>query len=132
MPTVVCTAVLWANRWHLNVLGYGDDAAKALGVNVTLLRGVVIFTTTLLTTASVSVGGLIAWVGLVVPHIAKMIVGPDMRHLIPTSAVLGALFLLIVDNIACTWLTMEIPLGILTALIGAPFLVALIAWNRQW
>lgn len=132
VPVLVCGAILWQSRWRLNVLGFGDDAAKALGINVTLLRVTVIFTATLLTTVSVSVGGLIAWVGLVVPHIARMIVGPDMRRLIPTAALLGAIFLLLVDDVARTWLTMEIPLGILTALIGAPFLVALIAANREW
>lgn len=132
VPVAVCIAVLWMLRWRLNVLAFGDDTAKALGINVTLLRALVIVCATLLTTSSVAVGGLIAWVGLVVPHLARMTVGPDMRILLPTTALMGALFLLIVDNVARTWLAMEIPLGILTALVGAPFLVALIIANRQW
>lgn len=132
VPAAVCCAILWANRHRLNVLGFGDDAARAMGVNVTQLRVLVIIIATLLTTASVAVGGLIAWIGLVVPHISRMLVGPDMRRLIPITALLGGIFLLVVDDIARTWLTMEIPLGILTALIGAPFLVALIAANREW
>lgn len=132
VPALICIGVLWVNRWRLNVLSFGDDTAKALGVNVTVLRAVVIVCATLLTTTAVSVGGLIAWVGLVVPHLARMIVGPDMRVLLVTSALMGAAFLLLVDDIARNWLTMEIPLGILTAVVGAPFLLALIIANREW
>ena len=104
----------------------GDDEARALGVNIDKLRILVIICCTLLTAAAVSISGIIGWVGLVIPHVARMIVGPDHRKLLPASIALGAFFLLLVDDVCRTAVSIEIPLGILTAIIGAPFFVYLL------
>ena len=97
-----------------------------MGVNTTLLRLIVVICATLLTAASVSVSGMIGWVGLIIPHICRMLFGYDYRRLIPASAMLGAAFLLVVDDAARLVTTNEIPLGILTAFIGAPLFLYLI------
>lgn len=108
-------------RWRINILSMGDEEASSLGVNTELLKAAVILCSTLLTAAAVCVGGIIGWVGLVIPHIGRMLVGPDHRVLLPVCLVLGAVYLLAVDDVARTIAASEIPLGILTALIGAPF-----------
>ncbi len=132
VPIGLCAVVLWFCRWRLNVLTFGDDTARSLGVSVRVIQATVVVAATLLTTSSVAVSGLIAWVGLVVPHLVRMLVGPDFRVLLPVVAVAGAVFLLAVDGIARNHTSMEIPLGILTAAIGAPFLLILIIANREW
>lgn len=132
VPVGVCVLVLLVLRWQLNVITFGADTARSLGVNVPLLRVIVIAAATLLTSSSVAIGGLIAWVGLVMPHLARLVVGPDHRILLPVSALAGACFLLVVDTVARIALTMEIPLGILTALIGAPVLAFLLTRDLQW
>jgi iron complex transport system permease protein len=113
-------APIWALRWRINLLTLSEDEARAIGVNSARVRVVVVAAATLLTAASVSVSGLIGWVGLVVPHIARRLVGSDCRRLVPTAAITGALFLLVVDDVSRTHLSTEIPIGILTAVIGAP------------
>jgi iron complex transport system permease protein len=118
-------------RWRINTLAFGDEEATALGVNVSLLRMVVIAASTLMTASAVSISGMIGWIGLVVPHLARMIVGPSFAILLPTSAMLGALFLLVVDTFARIVFPVEIPLGIMTAIIGAPFFVLLLARGKQ-
>lgn len=128
----VCLVVLWSCRWRLNVIAFSDESAVTLGVDVRVVRAVVVVCATLMTTASASVGGLIAWVGLVVPHLVRMAVGPDFRRLLPLAALAGGVFLLLVDDIARNVWTMEVPLGILTALVGGPFLLALIVTDRRW
>ncbi len=132
IPVFGCLAVLWVCRWRLNVLTFGDETARTLGINVQMLRAVVIVCATLLTTASVAIGGLIAWVGLVVPHLVRLTVGPDLRIVVPAAVLAGGFFLLVVDNIARNLLTMELPLGVLTSVVGAPFMLALIALDRRW
>lgn len=132
VPIAICALVLWRCRWSLDVMTFGEDTARSLGVNVVLLRATIIVSATLLTTTSVAVGGLIAWVGLVVPHLMRLAIGPGHRVLLPATMLTGALFLLLVDNIARNLTTMEIPLGVLTAVVGAPFLLALIMMNREW
>lgn len=132
IPISVSMAVLVALRWQLNVITFGDQTATSLGVDVRVIRVLVIAAATLLTSASVTIGGLIAWVGLVVPHLARLLIGPDHRVLIPASALGGACFVLLVDSLARTVLTMEVPLGILTALVGAPFLAILLTRDRRW
>jgi iron complex transport system permease protein len=107
-------------------LTLGDDEARTIGINVQLLRLAVILCSTLITAASVSVSGMIGWVGLVIPHFSRKIVGNNYKHLMPASMTLGALFLLIVDNFSRNLLPTEIPLGILTAFIGAPFFIYLL------
>jgi iron complex transport system permease protein len=108
-------------RWRINILSMGDEEAASLGVNTELLKAIVILCSTLLTAAAVCVGGIIGWVGLVIPHIGRMLVGPDHRVLLPVCLVLGAVYLLAVDDVARTVASSEIPLGILTAVVGAPF-----------
>jgi len=120
-PIVAGSAGLLLLRWKLNLLAMGDEEARALGVRTEWLKGAVIVCTTLITAAAVSVCGMVGWVGLVIPHLARMIVGPDHRVLLPASLSLGASYLLLIDGIARTASASEIPLGILTAVVGAPF-----------
>lgn len=118
--------VLLLLRWQLNVLVLGDEEARALGVPVQSVRLAVIAAATLITAASVSVTGMVGWVGLVIPHIARMLVGADHRWQLPAAGFLGAIFLLCVDDASRLIASSEIPLGILTAFIGAPFFLWLI------
>jgi len=118
-------------RWQVNLMSLGDEEAKALGVETRWLRPLLIAGATLVTAASVSIAGVIGWIGLVIPHIARMLVGPDFRRLLPASMLLGASFLLIVDILARTIARIEVPLGILTAAIGAPFFLWLLARGRR-
>lgn len=113
-------------RWRINVLTMGDEEARAMGVNARMIRLGVILSATLITAATVSVSGLIGWVGLVIPHFARIIVGEDYRVLLPASLLLGASFLVMVDNLARMLISSEIPIGILTAFVGAPFFLYLI------
>lgn len=118
-------------RWRINVMTLGEEEARALGVDTRTLRLVLIAAATLMTAATVSITGVIGWVGLVIPHIARMLVGPDFRKLLPASLLLGAAFLLIVDMVARTIGGIEVPLGILTAVLGAPFFIWLLAAGRR-
>lgn len=113
-------------RWRLNILSMGDDEARALGVNTEHLKVLVVVCATLVSASAVSVSGMVGWVGLVIPHVGRMIVGPDHRILMPASLALGATYLLLVDSIARTVTSGEIPLGILTATLGAPFFAYLL------
>ncbi|MCW4015185.1 MAG: iron ABC transporter permease [Candidatus Bathyarchaeota archaeon] len=117
-------------RWRINIISMGDEEAQALGVNVKRLRSIIIALSTIITAAAVCVSGVIGWIGLVIPHVGRMLVGPDYKKLLPISTVIGAVYLLIVDDIARTLTTGEIPLGILTALIGTPFF-AYILWKSK-
>lgn len=126
LPAVVGFIPLVLLRWRINVLSFGEEEARALGIDTTRLRLAVVVCTTLLTSAAVSLAGMVGWVGLVVPHLARMLVGPDYRQLLPASLLLGGVFMLGVDNVARTAFAMEIPLGILTSLVGAPFFIALL------
>jgi iron complex transport system permease protein len=118
-------------RWRINALSFGDEEAKALGVNTSAVRAAVISASTLMTATSVSISGMIGWVGLVIPHLARMMVGPSFATLLPSSALLGALFLLVVDTLARVLFPVEIPLGIVTAIVGAPFFVVLLARGKR-
>lgn len=113
-------------RWKINVLTLGEEEARCIGVNTSAVRLAVVLCATLITSAAVSVSGLIGWVGLVIPHFARMLVGSDYRKMLPASLLLGASFLLVVDNFARLLATTEIPIGILTAFVGAPFFLWLI------
>ena len=125
-PFVLGLLPLLLLRWRVNLLTLGEDEAKSLGVNTTALRLVVIVCATLLTAASVAVCGMIGWVGLIVPHLCRMLFGSDYRRLLPASALFGAAFLLLVDDIARLATAGEIPIGILTAFVGAPMFLWLI------
>ena len=124
-------AVLFSLRWRINILTMGDDEAATMGVNARRTRIVVIVAATLITAASVCVTGMIGWVGLVIPHLCRMMVGADYRKLIPASMLMGATFLLVVDDIARLATTAEIPIGILTAFVGAPFFLYLITRKKK-
>ena len=125
----VCMAVglmpLLLLRWRMNLLTLSPDEARAMGVHTDRLRLAVILSSTVLTAAAVSVSGMIGWVGLVIPHLSRRIVGSDCRRLMPMSCLFGAAFLLLVDNMARCLTATEIPIGILTAFVGAPFFVYL-------
>jgi iron complex transport system permease protein len=118
-------------RWRINVLSLGDEEAKALGVEAGRLRMLVIAAATLMTASVVAISGVIGWVGLVIPHIARMAVGPSFDRLLPTAMLLGASYLLLVDTLARTMARIEVPIGILTAIIGAPFFLWLLARGRE-
>jgi iron complex transport system permease protein len=128
--TLAGSAFLWLIRWRLNVLSLGDDEATALGVDPVRLKMAIILCATLMTAIAVSVGGVIGWVGLVMPHAGRLVVGPDHRRLMPASLSLGAAFLLVIDNVARTLLPGEVPLGVLTGLIGVPLLIVLLRRSR--
>jgi iron complex transport system permease protein len=123
-------AFLWLIRWRFNILSLGDAEATALGVNPDRLKLVIIVCATLMTAIAVSVGGVIGWAGLVIPHAGRILVGPDHKRLIPVSLSLGAAFLLVIDNISRTLLPAEVPLGVLTGLIGVPLLIVLLRRNQ--
>lgn len=124
-------AVLFALRWRINVLTMGDDEAATMGINARALRIAIIVAATFVTAACVSVTGMIGWVGLVIPHLCRMLIGADYRKLIPASMLMGAGFLLLVDDIARLATTAEIPIGILTAFVGAPFFLYLITRKKR-
>jgi iron complex transport system permease protein len=131
LPISIGTLVLFLLRWRINILSLGDEEAKALGMDVEKMRLVIIVCATLITSAAVSISGVIGWVGLVVPHISRMIVGPNYSRLLPMSIVIGASFMLLVDDLSRTVAATEIPLGILTSLVGAPFFAYLIKRGRM-
>jgi len=132
-PVAVGTIVLIALRWRLNVMSLPEDEARALGLATGPFRIAIVAAATLVTSASVATSGIIGWVGLVVPHLARALVGPDFPRLIPTAALLGGGYLLFIDTLARTAAPVEIPLGILTAVIGTPFFIWLLAgMQRTW
>ncbi|MBV6636324.1 MAG: iron ABC transporter permease [Mameliella sp.] len=118
-------------RWRINVLSMGDEEARALGVEAVRTRFLVIASATLVTASVTALAGVVGWVGLVIPHVARMLVGPGFGRLLPVSALIGAGYLLAVDTLARTIAPVEVPLGILTAVIGAPFFVVLLARGRR-
>lgn len=123
--TVGCL-LLWRLGWSMNILSLGDDEARSLGVDPEPLRRRIIVLATALTALAVSVSGIIAWVGLLVPHAARLLVGPDHRFLVPLSATLGAVFVMACDILARTIHTGEVPISIITSIVGAPYLVYLL------
>lgn len=126
VPMALGLVPLFLLRWRINLLTLGDEEARTMGVNAKRLRGTVILSATLVTAAAVAVSGVIGWVGLVIPHLTRRMVGNNYRHLIPASALFGAVFLLTVDNLSRNLFATEIPIGILTSFIGAPFFLYLI------
>lgn len=129
-PIVISGIVLFLIRWRINLLSVGDDEARALGVDTKKLSWVIIICSTLITASAVCISGIIGWVGLIMPHFARMLVGPDFKKIIPVSTLLGASYLLIIDDISRTLVASEIPLGILTALVGAPFFAYLLTKKK--
>ncbi len=131
LPMGLGLVPLFLLRWQLNLLSLGENEAKALGVNTSRVRLVLLLSATLITAASVSFSGMIGWVGLVVPHLCRKLLGSDHRYLMPGSFLCGAAFLLLVDDVSRNLLAVEIPIGILTALIGAPFFLYLITRKEE-
>ena len=123
--------LLSISGWRLDMLSFGDDEARTMGIKVERLRFMVITVATLMTAAAVSISGIIGWVGLVIPHIARMIIGPKNAVLLPASFLIGGIFLLVIDDFSRTIMAMEIPLGITTSLIGAPFFISILSRNAK-
>ena len=121
-------------RFGINLLSLGDEEAEALGVPVERTRWIALICVTAITASTVAIAGIVGWVGLVVPHLARMVVGPDHRRLLPASALLGASYMIVVDTVARTLTPAEIPLGVLTAIIGAPIFGILLrrTQRRGW
>jgi len=130
IPTLCASAILMTFRWRFNLLSLGDLDARTLGVNVGALRWAVIALVSVIIASQVAVSGVVGWIGLVVPHCARMLVGPDHRRLLPTAALLGALFVLGLDDFTRAVLRAEIPVGVLSALVGTP-LVCFLLWKSQ-
>lgn len=126
LPMVVGFAILMLMRYRLNVLTLGDDEARSMGVDPRRIRMVAIVGATLLSASAVCLGGLIGFVGLMIPHIARWLVGPQYGRLLPVACLMGGCYLLVMDDIARAAMTMEIPLGVMTAVVGAPFFLYLI------
>ncbi len=129
-PMFLGLVPLYLLRWRLNVLSMGEEEARALGLETDRLRIMVILSSTLVTAAAVSISGMIGFVGLVIPHLTRMIVGPDYKTLIPASMLVGSAYLVVVDDLARVLTTVEVPLGILTSVIGAPFFIYLILRSK--
>ena len=123
IPVAVGIVPLLLLRWKINFLTLGEEEARSLGINTNRLRLIIVICATLITAASVAVSGMIGWIGLVIPHFARMLFGHDYKRLLPASMLLGATFLVVVDNIARLAASSEIPLGVLTSFVGAPVFV---------
>lgn len=118
-------------RWRINILSLGDNEAKALGVNIKVVRGVIILCATLITASAVCICGTIGWVGLVIPHLSRMVAGQDNTKSIPVSFLMGAIFMVLIDTLARVLTSMELPLSILTGIIGAPFYIIVLSGQRM-
>ncbi|UEC42583.1 MAG: ABC transporter, iron chelate uptake transporter (FeCT) family, permease protein [Methanothrix sp.] len=126
-PIVVASfLVLWFLGWKLNILSMGDEEARTLGVNPEKYKLILVSIATLITSLAVSTVGIIAWVGLMMPHAARLILGPDNRFVIPAAAMLGGMYLIVCDTMARTLTSAEIPVGIITSILGAPYLFYLL------
>jgi iron complex transport system permease protein len=130
VPMLVSMVVLAAIRWQFNLLSLGDNEAKSLGLNLYAVRGMAVVFSTLLTSCAVCISGTIAWIGLIIPHAGRIFVGPDNVKLVPVVFFMGAIFLILVDTAARSISGFEIPLSILTGLIGAPLCITLIYRQR--
>jgi iron complex transport system permease protein len=126
IPILGGMLVLLILRWRLNLLAIGDDEARSMGINTKVMRILIVSSATLITAACVAISGIIGWVGLVIPHFARILVGYDYRVVLPVAILMGASFMMMVDNLARSIVTAEIPLGIITAFVGAPFFLYLI------
>jgi iron complex transport system permease protein len=132
-PIALGTTLLLALRWRMNVMSLPEEEARALGVATGPLRLAIVAAATLVTSASVAAAGIIGWVGLIVPHMARFLVGPEFGRLVPTAALLGGGYLLLIDTLARSAAQVEIPLGILTAVIGTPvFIWLLVSARKSW
>lgn len=131
VPVALCSIVLLGLRWRMNLLSLGEREARALGVNILPLRWLVIFCSGMLVASQVAVSGSIGWVGLIIPHLSRMLVGANHQQLLPCTMLMGALYLIIVDTLARTLSTSEIPVSIITSLLGAPLFALLVYQLRR-
>ena len=131
IPMLIGLILIFVFRWQINLLTLDEEEAKSLGINIRKYRLIFISASTLLSAAAVCLGGLIGWVGLMIPHLARAIVGVDYSRLIPASAMLGGGYLILVDDIARSILSMELPLGVVTSIMGAPFFIYLIIKRKE-
>lgn len=131
LTMVIPMVILFAMSWWLDILSMGESEAKSLGANIVVVRNIAIACATLMTASSVCISGTIGWIGLVIPHFARMCVGPNNTKLIPTAGLMGGIFLLLVDTITRTISLAEMPVSILTGLIGAPFYAILLYKQRK-
>jgi iron complex transport system permease protein len=127
----VGVTVLLLIRWRINLLAMGEEDARALGVDTGRIRTTIIICATLISAAAVSISGIVGWIGLVIPHIGRILVGPDNKRLLPVVTLIGASYLVAVDTVARVAMETEIPIGILTALVGAPIFAYLLRKNRS-
>ena len=130
-PMAAGLTAIFLLRWRINLLTLDEEEAKSLGINIRAYRLIFIAASTLLSAASVCLGGLIGWVGLMIPHMARRLAGADYGRLIPASAMLGAGYLVLMDDLARSLLSMELPLGVVTSIMGAPFFVSLIIQRKE-
>jgi len=131
IPMLGSIAILILLRWRINVLAMGEEEALSLGVDTKKFQILIIICATLVTASAVSISGVIGWVGLVIPHIGRMLVGPSHQKLLPISVLLGAAYLLVIDTVTRTAFPMELPIGILTAIMGVPFFIYLLNRGRR-
>ncbi len=128
---ITCITSLLMVRWQINLLAMGEEDAKSLGVNTETLKTLIIISATIATASAVCISGIIGWIGIMIPHIGRLIVGPDHKYLLPISMLIGAAYLVTVDTIARTALVTEIPIGILTAIFGAPVFALLLRKTQK-
>jgi iron complex transport system permease protein len=126
-----CITALLMVRWQINLLAMGEEDARSLGVNTERLKTLIIICATIATASAVCISGIIGWIGIMIPHIGRLIVGPDHKYLLPISMLIGAAYLVTVDTIARTALVTEIPIGILTAIFGAPVFALLLRKTQR-
>ena len=131
-PMAAGLLILWFSGWNINLLSMGDDEAQTLGLHVNTARALIIAGATMATAGAVCACGTIGWVGLVIPHVARMFVGNDNRRLMPVSMFMGAGFLMLIDVLCRTISGAEIPLGIMTSIIGGPFFIYLVKKKKGW
>ncbi|MBE6008229.1 MAG: iron ABC transporter permease [Lachnospiraceae bacterium] len=131
LPMVIGLGLILIFRWQINLLTLDEEEARSLGINIKKYRMIFIAASTMLSAAAVCLGGMIGWVGLMIPHLARALVGVDYGRLIPASAILGAGYLVIMDDIARSVLSMELPLGVVTSILGAPFFIYLIIKRKE-
>lgn len=127
LPIAISVVVLWILRWRIDVLALSEDEARSLGVNVKRLRIAIIVAATLATASAVSLAGTIGWIGLLVPHAARLLTGAAFARVLPLSLVLGAGFMLAVDTACRTMFATEVPPGVITAFVGTPVFIVLLA-----
>lgn len=127
---IICGVLLLALSWRINLLSFGEEEAKTLGMNVRLYRAVAVACASLLTASAVSISGTIGWIGLVIPHLGRLLVGPDNTKLLPVTVLVGGVFMLVIDTVSRAATSVEIPLSILTGLIGAP-VYAWLLWKQR-